>query len=139
MPSPRLYAVLQSLSIGEYLEPLVTYGINSWDMLLEIQEEDLEALNFKLGHRRKLQREIAVSKKIRQLQEQLNMVKKETQTQQPGEVEDSRLPVHKGKRKRMDRKGASATNKRYDDEGSTRIETDRWSNSTETTSLFSSA
>lgn len=69
--SPRLRAVLHSLSLAQYLEPLVSYGIDSWDLLVDIQEHDLETLNFKLGHRRKLQREIAVSKNTLRLQEQL--------------------------------------------------------------------
>lgn len=73
--SPRLCAVLQSLSLDQYTEVLVTHGFTSWDQLLDIQENDLEALHFKLGHRRKLQREIAVCKDVTRLQNQLEKPK----------------------------------------------------------------
>lgn len=68
---PRLCAVLQSLSLHEYTEALVAHGFTTWDQLLDIQEHHLEALKFKLGHRRKLQREIAVCKNIKSLKDQL--------------------------------------------------------------------
>lgn len=69
--SPRLCAVLQSLSLVEYTEVLVAHGFTTWDRLLHIQEHDLEAMKFKLGHRRKLQREIAVRSNVQRLQDQL--------------------------------------------------------------------
>ncbi|KAE9983507.1 hypothetical protein EG328_009847 [Venturia inaequalis] len=68
---PRLCAVLQSLSLHEYTEALVAHGFTTWDQLLDIQEHHLEALKFKLGHRRKLQREIAVCKNIKSLKDQI--------------------------------------------------------------------
>ncbi|TLD36055.1 High mobility group protein 20A [Venturia nashicola] len=71
--SPRLCAVLQSLSLAEYTEALVAHGFTTWNQLLDIQEHDLEALRFKLGHRRKLQRDIAVCKNAQRLQDQLDI------------------------------------------------------------------
>ena len=51
--------VLGRLGLTSYLDALVENGFHSWDTVLDITEEDLTALNFKLGHRRTLQREIA--------------------------------------------------------------------------------
>lgn len=77
--SPRLRAVLQSLSLDEYTDALVAHGFKTWGQLLDIQEHDLEALKFKLGHRRKLRREIAVCKNIERLQVQLESPQDETE------------------------------------------------------------
>lgn len=77
--SPRLCSALQSLSLDQYTEVLVAHGFTSWDQLLEIQENELEALKFKLGHRRKLQREIAVCKNVTRLQNQLKSPKDTTE------------------------------------------------------------
>lgn len=40
------------------MSKLVADGFNTWDKVLVISEEDLERLDFKLGHRRKLQRKV---------------------------------------------------------------------------------
>jgi hypothetical protein len=53
-----LGAELSRCELGQYLEVLVQNGFDTWFTVLEIQEEDLEAMEFKLGHRRKLQRHI---------------------------------------------------------------------------------
>ncbi len=37
---------------------LVTNGFDTWDKMLLISEDDLERLDIKLGHRRKLQRKV---------------------------------------------------------------------------------
>jgi len=55
----ELTARLASLGLTEYEDVLVKNGFDTWEAVLDISETDFEALNFKLGHRRKLQREIA--------------------------------------------------------------------------------
>lgn len=59
VPVPELRSVLQRLHLTEYHDVLVENGFHTWDIVLDITEDDLTALNFKLGHRRALQREIA--------------------------------------------------------------------------------
>lgn len=56
---PELSDVLGRLGLNEYLDVLTRNGFRNWDTVLDITEDDLTALNFKLGHRRTLQREIA--------------------------------------------------------------------------------
>ncbi|KAF1848868.1 uncharacterized protein K460DRAFT_375638 [Cucurbitaria berberidis CBS 394.84] len=56
---PNLSAVLERLGLTEYLQLLRENGFYSWETVVDITEEDLTALKFKLGHRRALQREIA--------------------------------------------------------------------------------
>ena len=58
MPS-HFDASLSHLCLGEYSEALVSHGFETWDDLIDISEETIAELGFKLGHRRKLQREIA--------------------------------------------------------------------------------
>ncbi|KAF2785589.1 hypothetical protein K505DRAFT_369017 [Melanomma pulvis-pyrius CBS 109.77] len=50
---------LERLGLSQYLEALVAEGFDTWETVLDITESDLNSLNFKLGHRRKLQRSIA--------------------------------------------------------------------------------
>ncbi|KAF2030255.1 hypothetical protein EK21DRAFT_112174 [Setomelanomma holmii] len=57
--TPELSGVLERLSLSNYLQVLSENGFHDWDTVVDITEEDLTALNFKLGHRRALQREIA--------------------------------------------------------------------------------
>ena len=54
-----LESILTYLDMSQYRGRLMHAGFDSWEILCEITEEDLEALNIELGHRRKLQREIA--------------------------------------------------------------------------------
>lgn len=56
---PDLAEVLDRVGLAVYLQPLVDNGFHNWETVLDITEEDLITLNFKLGHRRALQREIA--------------------------------------------------------------------------------
>jgi hypothetical protein len=56
---PDLAEVLERLALTEYLTVLTANGFHNWDTVVDITEDDLTALNFKLGHRRALQREIA--------------------------------------------------------------------------------
>lgn len=56
---PELSVILERLGLTEYLQVLCENGFHSWETVVDITEEDLTALNFKLGHRRALQREIA--------------------------------------------------------------------------------
>ena len=58
-PMPQLPNVLERLGLTSYQDALVENGFHSWETVLDITEEDMTALNFKLGHRRALQREIA--------------------------------------------------------------------------------
>ncbi|CAO2650078.1 Nn.00g013700.m01.CDS01 [Neocucurbitaria sp. VM-36] len=61
---PELSAVLQRLGLTPYLQVLCENGFHSWETVVDITEEDLTALSFKLGHRRALQREIATFRGI---------------------------------------------------------------------------
>jgi hypothetical protein len=58
-PCVEMSAILERLDISQYLENMVQYGFESWRLLLNIREEDFDILKLKLGHRRKLQLEIA--------------------------------------------------------------------------------
>lgn len=58
-----LELALSGLGLSQYLDCLVQAGFDSWETLMEITEQDLESLNVKLGHRRKLQRQIANSRR----------------------------------------------------------------------------
>ncbi|KAI8930850.1 hypothetical protein NX059_011869 [Plenodomus lindquistii] len=57
--TPELKEVLDRLGLQDYYQVLVENGFHSWETVVDITEEDLTALHFKLGHRRALQREIA--------------------------------------------------------------------------------
>lgn len=59
MTMPDLADVLERLGLSPYFASLSENGFHSWETVLDITEEDLTALHFKLGHRRTLQREIA--------------------------------------------------------------------------------
>ena len=61
-----LQLTLDWLKIPQYFDRLVEAGFDSWETVLEITEEDLERLGFELGHRRKLQREIANTRRLAQ-------------------------------------------------------------------------
>ena len=56
----QLELSLSRLGLQEYLEPLVSHGFVTWEHLLKISEDNMAELGFKLGHRRKLQRAIAL-------------------------------------------------------------------------------
>jgi len=56
---PLLSEVLERLQLSQYLQVLNDNGFTTWETVLDITEEDLQELDFKLGHRRLLQREIA--------------------------------------------------------------------------------
>ncbi|KAI4285930.1 MAG: hypothetical protein L6R38_000295 [Xanthoria sp. 2 TBL-2021] len=51
--------IFDRLGLGQYLERFVDEGFETWETVLDITESDLDALGVKLGHRRRLQREIA--------------------------------------------------------------------------------
>jgi hypothetical protein len=57
--TPQLRDVLERLGLTGYFQTLTENGFHNWDTVVDITEEDLTTLNFKLGHRRALQREIA--------------------------------------------------------------------------------
>lgn len=50
---------LETLGLSQYLAALTENGFDDWETVLDITEDDLHDLGFKLGHRRILQREIA--------------------------------------------------------------------------------
>jgi SAM domain (Sterile alpha motif)/HMG (high mobility group) box len=57
--SSHLDLSLSHLGLREYFEALVSRGYDTWDDLTDISEETMAELGIRLGHRRKLQREIA--------------------------------------------------------------------------------
>ncbi|KAM0223656.1 hypothetical protein ACHAPA_012111 [Fusarium lateritium] len=62
--SSDLESVFAELGLSQYLGSFVEQGFDEWDIILDIQESDLDALGVKLGHRRKLQRRIANARGI---------------------------------------------------------------------------
>ena len=50
---------LQKIGLEEYSTRFVEYGFETWSQLAGITEAEMATLSMKLGHRRKLQREIA--------------------------------------------------------------------------------
>jgi hypothetical protein len=56
--------VFEELGLSQYLDTFKDQGFDSWDIILDITESDLDALGVKLGHRRKLQRRIANSRGV---------------------------------------------------------------------------
>lgn len=54
-----LAGVLERINLSQYHDTLVDNGFDDWRTVSDITEEDLERLGFKMGHKRKLQREIA--------------------------------------------------------------------------------
>ena len=56
---PDLSDVLERIGLTDYLHVLAENGFHTWDAVVDITEDDLTTLKFKLGHRRTLQREIA--------------------------------------------------------------------------------
>jgi hypothetical protein len=63
---PDLTEVLERLGLTEYCAPLSDNGFHNWDAVVDITEDDMTTLNFKLGHRRLLQREIATFRGVPQ-------------------------------------------------------------------------
>lgn len=57
-----LSEVFAELGISHYLNDFVEQGFDTWETILDIKESDFDALNVKLGHRRKIQRKIANSR-----------------------------------------------------------------------------
>ncbi|KAL3423849.1 HMG box protein [Phlyctema vagabunda] len=58
----ELAEIFAELGISHYLHDFVEQGFDTWDTILDITESDFDALNVKLGHRRKIQRKIALSR-----------------------------------------------------------------------------
>ncbi|KAL8843559.1 MAG: hypothetical protein Q9170_000063 [Blastenia crenularia] len=54
-----LGSIFARLGLGQYLDRFLAEGFEAWETVLDITESDLDALGVKLGHRRRLQREIA--------------------------------------------------------------------------------
>ena len=64
MYTTDLTSVLEGLGLTQYLDNFIEEGFDSWETVLYITESDLDALNVRLGHRRKLQKEIAHARGI---------------------------------------------------------------------------
>ena len=58
-----LESILAWLDMSEYYDRFLQAGFDSWSVLCEITETDFEALAVERGHRRKLQKEIAISRR----------------------------------------------------------------------------
>ncbi|MCJ1294732.1 hypothetical protein MMC34_006290 [Xylographa carneopallida] len=56
--------VLVRLGLSQYTTRFIDEGFETWETVLDITESDLDLLNVKLGHRRKLQREIATARGV---------------------------------------------------------------------------
>jgi hypothetical protein len=54
-----LRQILMELGLEQYFPNCLRAGFHNWESLSHITEAQLAAINFGLGHRRKLQREIA--------------------------------------------------------------------------------
>ncbi|KAM0690309.1 hypothetical protein Q7P36_009076 [Cladosporium allicinum] len=63
MAASDFYETLNRLGLSQYHDSLVQEAFDSWDILADITEEDLDAIGVKLGHRRILQRAIAEYRK----------------------------------------------------------------------------
>lgn len=86
---PELSEVLTRMGLSNYLQALTDNGFHSWETVVDITEEDLTALDFKLGHRRALQREIAT---YRGLPSTLSLsVETETVSPEPTSLSSSAL------------------------------------------------
>ncbi|RKF80586.1 putative hmg box protein [Golovinomyces cichoracearum] len=60
----ELEDILTELGLTQYLEDFIEHGFDSWQTVLDITESDFDALGVKLGHRRKIQRKIAIYRGI---------------------------------------------------------------------------
>lgn len=61
-PMDALETKLEQLGLAQYAGILIENGFENWATVLDITEDDLGELGFKLGHRRILQREIALQR-----------------------------------------------------------------------------
>ncbi|KFY35943.1 hypothetical protein V494_05462 [Pseudogymnoascus sp. VKM F-4513 (FW-928)] len=59
-----LAEIFDELGITQYLDSFLDQGFDTWETILDITEPDFDVLGVKLGHRRKLQRRIALSRGI---------------------------------------------------------------------------
>ena len=55
----ELQQILVELGLEQYFHDCLRAGFQNWESLSNVTEAQLAAINFRLGHRRKLQREIA--------------------------------------------------------------------------------
>lgn len=60
----ELEDILTELGLNQYLDEFIEQGFDSWQIVLDITESDFDALGVKLGHRRKIQRKIAISRGV---------------------------------------------------------------------------
>lgn len=81
-----LEMVLARLDMSDYLDRFLQNSFDTWQVLCEITEEDLEYLGVELGHRRKLQKEIA---RTRQMKQSPNSMSATHQSLRSGEVSNN--------------------------------------------------
>ncbi|KAL8654983.1 MAG: hypothetical protein Q9226_003219 [Calogaya cf. arnoldii] len=62
-----LKSLLSSFGLLQYHERLVEAGFDAWETILDITESDLDYLGVRLGHRRRLQQEIAHTLSLREV------------------------------------------------------------------------
>lgn len=55
----ELKQILEDIGLEQYLETFKSAGFYDWSALSTVTESELAAMNVLLGHRRRLQREIA--------------------------------------------------------------------------------
>jgi len=58
-PHLELKEKLSDIGLDQYYDTLVNSGFSTWESVLRLSEDDFDALDFKRGHRRRLQRRIA--------------------------------------------------------------------------------
>ncbi|KAF7950348.1 hypothetical protein EAE96_007635 [Botrytis aclada] len=61
-PDREIHVILIRLQMLCYLNRLMDAGFDNWNVVKDITEKDMQILGMKLGHIRKLQREIATSR-----------------------------------------------------------------------------
>jgi hypothetical protein len=84
---PNLTEVLERLGLTEYDAKLSENGFHNWETVVDISEDDMNMLNFKLGHRRLLQREIATFRGV----PQSSSLEPETNSPEPTSLSASAL------------------------------------------------
>ncbi|KAL6718998.1 hypothetical protein ACLMJK_003233 [Lecanora helva] len=62
----NLELIMSWLGMSQYVDRFREAGFDSWETITWITEQDLETLEVELGHRRKLQKEIASSQRLAQ-------------------------------------------------------------------------
>lgn len=99
-----LQNILAELGMSQYLGAFLDQGFDTWDTVLDITEKDLEALGVKLGHRRKLQRQIGLTRGVSPTAA--------LQASNPSETQESKLDPGQSPASRDEGPGEVAVTKR---------------------------